>query len=747
MKQIFTSLLCTILTINAFAFAGTWQQLDKAQLPADGIQQLHPAQYTALQLNDAYTKPLLFGLTENPAEAKQMELPLPDGSMKIFRVWSAPVMEPELAAKYPMIKTFSAVAMGNSGMVAKLDYTVFGFHAMIRDGAHTYFIMPYSKMNDGYYICFDKKDMPIGANEGMHCDVADAKESELGKAQMNLTGTGIPLLQVNGATKRVYRLALSCTGEYAKAVDGATPTKPGVLSAMTTTMNMVNLVYETELGIHMDLVGNNDQIIYLDQLTDPFTGNNSGPTLQTENQTVVTNVIGALNYDIGHAFSTGGGGIADLSSACSNSVKARGVTGQPNPTGNVYAIDFVAHEMGHQVGADHTFNASEAQCGSPNGVQNSAYEPGSGSTIMAYAGICGNNNLQQHGDDYFHAISLDQISNFVASLAGTCGTLSPSGNTPATVPSFSNQYYIPYLTPFELTAPQAFDIDHDQLTYCWEEWDLGDFGLGFNETKNNGPIFRSFKYTSSQTRVFPALDKLRNNVTYYMGEKFPEVARTLNFALTVRDVYNGWGCFNKPSDKIVLNVINTGSGFELTCPNTAADYWQIGSSVMVCWNVSNTTSSPISCSNVDIYLSLDDGVTWPYTLASNTANDGSETITVPAGSYTASARVKVKGTGNVFFDFSNYGFIINDWPANISIPCNDVVKIYPVPANDKLYVELNNGKQFYYTITDAVGRQMIQQEAIQKAEVDVSSFASGVYFLQIIDKQTNKRSVKTIAIE
>ncbi|MCB0698044.1 MAG: zinc-dependent metalloprotease, partial [Chitinophagaceae bacterium] len=465
---------------------------------------------------------------------------------------------------------------------------------------------------------------------------------------------------------------------------------------------------------------------------------------QTANQTNIDNVIGPLSYDMGHVFCTGDGGIADLEGLCDPGHEARAATGRPNPVGDAFDVDYVVHEMGHQLGAEHTFNYNGSGC-NPHARANCAYEPGSGSTIMAYAGLCSGNNIQYNSDDYFHAKSLDQIITYISGLT-LCGSTSPAANSPSSVPVVNSVYDIPKLTPFEIEAPQATDPENETVTYCWEEYDLGDFGKGLVDTKL-GPIFRSFRPTTSRWRVFPVLDSIRRNVLDYPGEKLPEVTRTMNFRLTVRDMHNGEGAYNWSDSTLKLNVTDQAGPFLVLEPNKSSDYWRIGNSYTVKWDVANTNAAPVSCSNVDILLSMDDGQTYPYTLATGTPNDGSEVITVPAGAYTASARVKIKGSGNVFFDISNASFIINDWPDTVhDLGTLGQVDIYPIPAKGALQVKLVDGGNYSASIHNTLGQQVWEGKIEGNTSVNLGGWAAGVYHLTLISRNGDKM-VKKFVVE
>ena len=745
MKRLLAISLFCLAPIFLFAHSGgsIWQKVT-GNVATTGTRNLTPEVFKTYSLNSTYLKAKLSTLSFDTAQATILDLPNPAGGYTSYKVWQTTIMEAGLAAKYPDIKTFSGYSLESQRITIKLDYTKYGFHAMVFDGANTYFIDPYSNKDDGFYICYYKRDYIRPVASAMSCEVRD-EAGDLGQDAIHLTPTGLPNIKfkVHGTQQRTYRLALACTGEYAIAVDGPNPTKAGVLGKMVTSINRVNGVFERELAVTLQLIANNDDIIYLDGPNDPYL--NTGSDLGT-NQTNITNEIGSANYDIGHLFGTGLGGVADTASVCTSNKKARGITGQPNPVGDPFDIDYVVHEMGHQFGANHTFNSNSGSCGG-NGEQMDAYEPGSGSTIMGYAGICGGgDNLQAHSDDYFHSRSLDVISWFITKGNGsTCGVATQVVNTPPVVPSFAQTYSIPYRTPFELTAPLAIDADHDSLTYCWEQWNLGDYQQSWNNTNQFGPIFRSFRPTASPTRVFPRIDSLVKNVTSYRGEKLPNDARNLKFRLTVRDMLNGVGIFNFPDDEVNLNVINTGSPFEVTHPNTNLN-WTSGNSETVTWNVGGTDNGQIGCQKVDIFLSVDGGYTYPITLASNTPNDGSESITVPASAMTNQARVKIKGVGNVFFDISNSNFSLND-PSNVKeIAWQSAVKVFPIPSDDVLYISNDYKRKLTMNVVNALGQNIYRGEVVKRASIEVSNWAKGVYYIKFSELESGEAIVRTIMV-
>ncbi len=727
-------------------YSTLWQPV-KGAVPAKGAQVLHPSKFNTFRASEQNLKSVLASLSTNADAAGTIDLPTPDGYFRTFRIWNTPAMAPELARKYTDIQTFTAVALDNSQVTAKIDYTQFGFHAMIFDSKNIFFIDPYSDVADGNYMVYYKSDYQRSAGTIAHCELYNTKDKELGLNEP--TSIGEPQIpgaayRSYGTTKRKFRLAIACTGEYAVAVNGPTPTKAGVLAKIVTSANRVNGIFERELAYTMELIGKNDTLINLDANTDPYTNLNPN-SLLLQNQTATDARVRTANYDLGHVFCTGTSGIAQKASVCNGLFKAQGVTGSPNPTGDAFDIDFVAHEIGHQFGADHTFNNGTSGYCVGNYVPDYAYEPGSGSTLMAYGGYCAGNDYVKHSSFNFHSASLEQISTYITD-GTTCAVTTPSGNQNATLPAFSATYSIPFLTPFELEAPEATDATADTLTYTWEERDLGDYGKSIFNTRLDGPLFRPFPPTPARVRVFPEIDSLLKNRFTTTGEKLPDTTRQLKFRMVQRDIYQGFGCWNFPEDSIVLNVIHTGTPFKVTTPNSATT-WTVNGTATITWDVSNTTAAPISCSQVDILLSLDGGYTFPYTLATATPNDGSETVTLP-NMFTNQARIKVKSVGNVFFSISGADSKIQ-WPSAIgNVSPNPEVTISPVPATTTIAIKISrSNEELQARIINAIGQKIWEGSIRDQKEIGVSGWAKGIYYMQLTNISGSVHINKTLSVQ
>lgn len=458
-----------------------------------------------------------------------------------------------------------------------------------------------------------------------------------------------------------FRLAIAATAEYTALLGGQSQ----AFAAIETFVSDVNEIFEAELSIHFDLVSGTNTV-FTDSATDGYTNGNTSVMLG-QNTAVLDGVLGNSAYDIGHVFGTatsGGAGLAGLGVVNSPTRKGRGASISTNPQGADW-VRLVAHEIGHQFNAEHTFNANAFGSAAGNRAAGSAYEPASGTTLMSYAGISGADDLQNDPDPYFHAASFESIQSFLASTAPP-NSLTPSGNAVPTI-SAGTDHTIPAGTPFQLTATGSDADSGDTLTYTWEQLDLGpEMSLPISDN-GNSPLFRSFPPGEDPTRVFPRLSDLAANAdTAQIGEALPTTDRSLNFRATVRD-----GAGGVHSDDVLLTVVDTGTPFAVTSPNTSVN-WTGGTTQTIAWNVGGTDANGINVSDVVIDLSLDGGLTYPLALAASTPNDGSESITVP--NLTASrARVRVRADGNVFFDISD---------ADLSITANSASPGLTVTQSD-----------------------------------------------------------------
>jgi hypothetical protein len=656
----------------SLAQGGLFRDLSLDALPPRGgaWESPLPRRYRALEVDVSALESLL---ARAPAERSAgavtspitFALPYPDGTDRLFRVEESPILEPGLADAFPDIHTFIAQGIDDPTATARLSLTSLGFHAMVLSTAGTVFVDPYRKWDPAYAISYFKSYARRAAGAApFHCDVR-GKGSDLAGVQAAPekgpeSPARVATKVASGTQLRTYRLALAGTGEYSTAVCAPNPVAVScALNAMVVSMNRVTGVYEREVAIRMVLVANNNLVVYTNGATDPYT-NGSGPTMLGENQSNLNSVIGSANYDIGHVFSTGGGGVANLQVPCTSS-KARGVTGQPNPVGDPFDIDYVAHEMGHQFGGNHSFNGTTANCGG-NRSSGAAYEPGSGTTIMAYAGICGAENTQPHSDDTFHSKNFDEIVSFSTGATGSsCPVITATGNL-APLPSAGPAFTIPKQTPFTLTG-SATDPDGDSLTYMWEEFDLGASSssatIGNGDSDASRPIFRSFVPLTVPSRTFPRHSDILNNTTT-IGEWMSTRNRTMTFRMTARDNRAGGSGVNYAATTVTVNA--AAGPFAVTQPNSALS-WLGSSAQTVTWNVAGTTAAPVSCANVAIDLSTDGGNTFPTSLAASTANDGTQSVSIP-NTPTTTARVRVSCVGNVFFDISNANFTITEASGN-----------------------------------------------------------------------------------
>jgi reprolysin-like metallo-peptidase family M12B len=663
MKRLVASFV--VIAVGAAAASATAGGAVFRDLPAESVAALParpetsnpplPRHFRALEVDvDALEAQLALAPPERSASPGApplvLVLPYPDGTDQRFRVEESSILEPELQAKFPELRTFVAQGIDDPSATARLSLTPLGFHAMVLATSGTVFIDPYARWDARYALSYWKHDGRSASGAPFRCEVHGDAVGDEPLEGFAAEAAPPQIAAASGTQLRTYRLALAGTVEYTTAVCAPNPAAVSCgLAAMVVSMNRVVGVYEREVAIRMVLVANNNLVVYT-TAPDPYTNNNCS-TMLGENVTNLNSVIGSANYDVGHVFSTNGGGVASLNVPCTAN-KARGCTGTSTPSGDGFDIDYVAHEMGHQFGGQHSFNGTTSNCGGGNRSASSAYEPGSGSTIMAYAGICGAEDLQPHSDDTFHVRSFDQIVAFsTGATGGSCPVVTSTGNTPPTV-NAGAAYTIPKQTPFTLTG-SATDPDPDTLTYMWEEFDLGTAAPPNDDVAATRPIFRSFVPLSVPSRTFPRWSDILGN-TATLGESMSTRNRTMTFRMTARDNRSGGGGVDYASTTVTINA--AAGPFVVTQPNTAVS-WTGGTTESVTWNVAGTDTAPISCANVRIDLSTDGGANFATTVLASTANDGSEAVTVP-NTPTTQARLQVSCVGNVFFDVGNANFTI-----------------------------------------------------------------------------------------
>ena len=691
-KKIYLLLTLIVCSFASFAQTGKYwaSQTNSAKITTDkAVSRLSfPKTFKLFNLNIEPLRQELFSIVENRSSRHSTVINLPnaEGQIEEFEVFEASNFEPELQNRFPEIRAFSGKGITDKSAVLKLSISPQGIQTMVfRTEKENEFMEPYSSDHTVYAVFRSQRSK---GQLPWACTTADQQMASDISAQVGNTN----ITARSGGDLKTMRLAQSVTAEYSNYFGATSAAQVSlVLAAINATLTRCNGVYEKDLALHLNLVAASTNVIYYNAATDPYSAAAAGASgsWNGELQATLTSVIGEANYDIGHLFgaSGGGGNAGCIGCVCTNGSKGSGFT-SPNdaiPQGDNFDIDYVVHEVGHQLGANHTFSHSLEGTGVNK-------EVGSGITIMGYAGIT-SQDVAPHSIDIYHEASIAQIQANLATKTCPVTTVISANNATPVVAPVSN-YTIPISTPFALTGSATDANPGDVLTYCWEQNDNATTS-GANSvaspTKATGPNWLSFSPTTSPTRIFPKLSTILAGlfVTPVITggdavaniEALSSVSRTLNFRLTVRDnaPYSSTAPVSVGQTQftdMAVTVTNTSGPFGVSAPNTAVS-WPGLSSQTITWTVNNTTAAPVSCANVNILLSTDGGNTWPITLASNTANDGSEIVTIPNNA-TTTARVKVEAVGNIFFDISNSNFTITsaspgfdfDIPAATSVACS-----------------------------------------------------------------------------
>lgn len=673
-----------------------------------------------------------------------ISIPLSDGSIEKFRITESSVMEPGLQSRYPEIKTYLGKSITDGSVVARFDYSPEGFHAtIISANRPTVYINPVAKTNNLYSV-FDRSNIQE-EKQVFDCNMDKVLSSQIQGTQKAAINSDNLL--------RKYRFAVATGGEFSQLFLDGTETndaqrKQKVMAGLVTELNRTNVIFESELGVRLIYVDNEDTIIFLNGATDPFTSNASAfftGKWNTQAQNTINQYIGAANYDIGHllmGYATGGNA-GCIGCVCHNADKGSGATGFTDDlTTDPFIVDFWDHEIGHQFGANHTFDYSY------EGTI-AQMEPGSGSTIMGYAGTTSATDIQPHSDPYFHAISIQQINSYITTGTGsTCPTYDTIYGKAPTADA-GKDYIIPKSTPFILNAKASVKDAHDSITYCWEQIDKFQKGTSYKypkDTSTTGPVFRSIMPQIIKQRTFPALSSILDGSNGNEWEVLPSVSRILNFRVTVRDNHPGGG--QTASDDMIVQIDGNSGPFKVKIPNSNIK-WTAGSTYKITWDVNNTNIAPVNCSHVKILLSTDGGKTFNIELAKSTLNDGVAIVTIPANVKTKNARIKIAALGNIFFDISDKDFrivapaavsggIVSD--ASSAIITNSI-KVQPNPAKNYTTVNFNASyKRCSLTLSNSDGKIVYSKvlSAVNKGSIENISLAGlsdGAYFLRITTEE------------
>lgn len=674
-------------SIAVFGQDGVWSRIDGSpRIEKDrGVERSSfPEQFKLFGLDRDALNQRLFAVADRPVESAIISLPNAEGRIERFELFEASNFEPELQVRFPDIRAYSGRGLTDKYATVKLSISPEGIQAtifrttkdLIGPGGKTEIIEPYSK-DKTVYAVFESTSG--GGEFPWICEtpVELALSSQWTQVVERTVG-----LESSSGEIRTLRLAQSVNGEYSNYFGATGPEHVGlVLAAINATLTRTNGVYERDFGLHLNLIPETTNIIFYDPATDPYTSLSSWNNELRD--AIRNNGITIDMYDIGHMFgaSGGGGNAGCIGCVCSNNPnsthfghdKGRGITSPADgiPAGDNFDIDYVAHEVGHQLGANHTFSYGQLPVPEMLGQDK---EIGSGITIMGYAGISPVSDIAAHSIDVFHATSIEQVQrNLPTRPCPAEGIVPSTGNRPPVVEQVNN-YTIPILTPFALTG-SATDPDGDAVTYNWEQNDSSE-NLGAtaayssaNPAKPIGPNFISFNSTSSPTKVFPRLSTILAGefVTEphpggdpnMLMEALSSISRDLNFRLTVRDNHPyvpGVAIGQTQYTDVTVSVTDLAGPFKVAAPDSAMSMVG-GTPLTVTWLTANTNLPPVGTTHVNIRMSLNGGLTFPILLKANTPNDGSELVLVP-NIGTDTARIKVEAVGNIFFDIGDANFSV-----------------------------------------------------------------------------------------
>lgn len=637
-----TLLVASLLVTGLVSAQWTPTKFSEKSKGKDVFATAQKKKYYKLDINEIRTQLKDAQLQGPNAKPVVVSIPMMNGKVEKFNVYSFPSVVPELAEQYEL-GAYTGVSVENPNRFIRFSVAPNDFQSTLFENGEYQFITPVDKSQGIYAVHY--KTIPTG-DKPFVCSTEEHNhaEHEIDNLRRNNSFANNPadFSRHSDRKYRTMRLVVSVTGEYTQAFGG---TVAGALAQINATITRTNFVFEKDFGLHL-VLQNFPNVIYTDAATDPYTAvSGQAPSAwNLELQRTLTSQVGEANYDIGHLFGASGGG---GNAGCIGCVCISPTNSNPRGKGSAYTspasglaqgdafdIDYVAHEIGHQLGANHTF--SHALEGT--GVN---MEPGSGSTIMGYAGIT-NQNVQMSSDAYFHAASIQQVQNNL--ISKTCDIETDIANTPPTINPFP-AYTIPKGTAFVLTG-NATDAEGDPMTYTWEQYNTATAAITRTNLGNttDGAAFRSKLPSTDVVRYFPAFNTVMNGTLRDTAgwEAVPSVARSMKFRFTARD--NNANVAQQQTNFAEQDITVGNDGpFQITSTHMNA-----GVAHPLTWDVANTASAPYNSPSVKIDYTTDNGTTWTE-LAASTANDGSEDFTFPASLNGQTVKVRISSIGNIFY--------------------------------------------------------------------------------------------------
>jgi hypothetical protein len=742
-KSCFSVIFCLSIlayTVPLQAANKLWQAQSQVNQHANTERQaLRAAANNARYLN--IDDDVLAQMQTQIKQGHKLQLPLPDGQWLEFTLTPSPVLSAPLASKYPQLMTYKGEQLGRPTNYGRFSLSPQGFFGFYRVENDWFLLSPQLKDRSNDYMVYRYQDAldEISIERLKKTTNSDVLLIEPLSADADLQQKNASI----GEQIRTYRLAISTSGEYGQKMGG---TLADVVAESMILVNRINQILLSDLALQFELV-DSEAVMFTDANSDPYTNTDAASDVDI-NQSTLDNLLGQANYDLGHLLTTNGGGLAGVGVVCRSNSKALGTSGASEPRGERFYIDLLAHELGHQLGARHSFNAQDqSNCDTGQRSAQSAFEPGSGSTIMSYAGLCSGQNLQVNSDPYFHAGSIAEIRSYVEGFSGSsCGSSAQQSNAIPQIQLASNTYTIPANTPFVIAA-SASDADNDALLYNWEQIDAGGDsggtanGLAMASDNGANPLFRSYPATESSQRYFPQLSSVLND-QLLVGETYASTDRSLTLRISVKDNKGGLN-----SRDVSVNVVNNQQKFAITAPNSAQTWIGLSQQTLY-WDVAGTNQSPYNCSAVDIFLSSQVSPNFDTELATSVANDGEHIITVPNIDSTA-VRLMLKCSDKLFYALNSSNLTITkvepiqpvitgqtalsmneDSTISLSLEnlrVEDADSIYP----DDFSLSIQAGANYLITGSDITPAANFNGQLAVLISVDDGSLVSDFFSLQI----------------